>query len=361
MTVDQKARERLRQDQKTRQLASTITQSQEVEATKTREGIVTVLSGFFAKLQQSVSALAEKKIDWPKIFPVSGTVEVKGPIEVTRPDVYKVQGEVDAKITQLPPIEIKNFPTDNQSVPKLVELINLFKGLKFTLPKIFQIKGTVDVDSLPPVEITNFPNMSPDFKALGGAIDDMQRAVTQAVLTQKLPEMPKSFSIKDPVSMKGMADLLEGVEELKKGFNILIKTTQESKGVDGKNPMKVAIVADLPRPAPATNPSVAANGGAAPNVSTQIGFEDALGFLANVSPTTPLPVTTETSDQYNVSDSDTTSDPAYYGFLNLLGAWYILRLTTSTGEFRYANGASDYSTAWTNRASQSYNYYNVVF
>lgn len=64
---------------------------------------------------------------------------------------------------------------------------------------------------------------------------------------------------------------------------------------------------------------------------------------------------------YKISDSDDSSDPAYYGYVNSTGGWYILKITASTGAYRYVKGASSYTTAWTNRASQTYNTYDNIF
>lgn len=66
---------------------------------------------------------------------------------------------------------------------------------------------------------------------------------------------------------------------------------------------------------------------------------------------------------YKVNDVDDASTVKYYGFADADGAWYILKEDTSVvpKTYRYARGASAYSTAWTNRASQTYDYYSVIF
>ena len=43
------------------------------------------------------------------------------------------------------------------------------------------------------------------------------------------------------------------------------------------------------------------------------------------------------------------------------GNWYIQRYNMANGTFRYVKGTSGYATAWTNRASQSYDYFDEVF
>lgn len=63
---------------------------------------------------------------------------------------------------------------------------------------------------------------------------------------------------------------------------------------------------------------------------------------------------------YSVSDVDESSDPQYYGLVDKDGKWEIIRKTTA-GAVRYAAGTANYPTAWTARASQSYDYYYNTF
>lgn len=73
------------------------------------------------------------------------------------------------------------------------------------------------------------------------------------------------------------------------------------------------------------------------------------------------PIIAESLDQYHVSDGDETGSTKYYGFLTKEGHWYIMQNNTSANTYRYAKGSSLYSTNWTNRASLSYGYFDVVF
>lgn len=53
-------------------------------------------------------------------------------------------------------------------------------------------------------------------------------------------------------------------------------------------------------------------------------------------------------------DDTSSSTYAYYGFVDKTGAWYLQReqLTgADAGQYLYSTGSSDFSTAWTNRAS----------
>lgn len=60
---------------------------------------------------------------------------------------------------------------------------------------------------------------------------------------------------------------------------------------------------------------------------------------------------------YLTHEIDESGDPKYYGFVNHLGSWVILRETTA-GQIRYAVGKKDFPTSWTNRASLTYDYFN---
>lgn len=72
------------------------------------------------------------------------------------------------------------------------------------------------------------------------------------------------------------------------------------------------------------------------------------------------PAEKEPTDGYEVNDVDDTTYPSYYGFVDKDGNWYITQ-EDSGGAFRYVRGATDYSTNWTNRATQSYDYFSSVF
>lgn len=64
---------------------------------------------------------------------------------------------------------------------------------------------------------------------------------------------------------------------------------------------------------------------------------------------------------YGISDIEETATYKYFGFEDASGNWYILRKTLATNEFLYSKGASAYSTAWTNRASQTYDTFDNTF
>lgn len=70
------------------------------------------------------------------------------------------------------------------------------------------------------------------------------------------------------------------------------------------------------------------------------------------------PALKQPTDGYQISQVD-DSTPAYYGFMNKDGLWYIMQ--ENSGAYLYAKGSTNFSTNWTNRASLSYDYFSSVF
>lgn len=83
-----------------------------------------------------------------------------------------------------------------------------------------------------------------------------------------------------------------------------------------------------------------------------VALKDSQGTVIDPAISTP-------TDGYKISDID-SSTPAYYGFTNKAGKWFIMKEGTS-GDYRYKKGDTSYSTNWTNRTSLTYDYFNVVF
>lgn len=63
-------------------------------------------------------------------------------------------------------------------------------------------------------------------------------------------------------------------------------------------------------------------------------------------------------------DDDSTGNVTttyYFGFVDRDGRWYIMRRSTSLGQFRFIAGESSYTTAWINRTTLTYDYYYNAF
>lgn len=66
-------------------------------------------------------------------------------------------------------------------------------------------------------------------------------------------------------------------------------------------------------------------------------------------------------DQYKLDDFDVSSNPLYCGYQDKSGNYYIKRINISTGAVDYTAGSSGYATAWTNRATESYDSFEATF
>ncbi len=92
--------------------------------------------------------------------------------------------------------------------------------------------------------------------------------------------------------------------------------------------------------------------GSAPQPST-LKLRDSQGNIINPAEKSP-------TDGFRITEIDDSSTPAYYGFVNKNGNWFIMK-EESTGSYRYTKGNSDFSDAWNNRTSLTYSYFDEVF
>lgn len=85
--------------------------------------------------------------------------------------------------------------------------------------------------------------------------------------------------------------------------------------------------------------------------------------LLGSSVTVSVDVTTDAIlAKYAISEIDDDAVPAYFGFTDNSGNWYILRETTSSGDtiYRYAAGTTSFSANWAVRATQSFSLFSSV-
>ena len=65
-------------------------------------------------------------------------------------------------------------------------------------------------------------------------------------------------------------------------------------------------------------------------------------------------------DDYSISDID-NGVITFYGFINKNRSWYIMRVDTNTGAFRYTKDKSNFRANWSNRTNLKYEYFDDVF
>ncbi len=101
-----------------------------------------------------------------------------------------------------------------------------------------------------------------------------------------------------------------------------------------------------------TTKSHAAFFGSTPGQGT-VGLKDSTG--------TPIdPAIKAPTDGYKISEVDDSGSPAYYGFIDKTGAWFIMK-EDSSGAYRYAKGSSSFSSSWATRSILTYGYFDSVF
>lgn len=72
------------------------------------------------------------------------------------------------------------------------------------------------------------------------------------------------------------------------------------------------------------------------------------------------PAQNQPMDGYRISEID-DDVISFYGFTNKNGTWYIMRIDTDNGSFRYSTGNRDFPTNWGNREGLDYDYFDNVF
>jgi hypothetical protein len=81
--------------------------------------------------------------------------------------------------------------------------------------------------------------------------------------------------------------------------------------------------------------------------------------LRNASGNVIDPAENSPTSGYNISQID-DSTPAYFGFVNKDGAWFIMR-EGEDNAFRYAKGTNSFTTNWESRAKLNYDYFDKVY
>jgi hypothetical protein len=72
------------------------------------------------------------------------------------------------------------------------------------------------------------------------------------------------------------------------------------------------------------------------------------------------PAEKQPTDGYEISQVDDAGIPAYYGFLNVHGAWYIAK-EGAGGDYKYIRGPGNFDTSWGNRLILQYVPFNTAF
>ncbi len=88
-------------------------------------------------------------------------------------------------------------------------------------------------------------------------------------------------------------------------------------------------------------------------VAGQVALEDSQGKKID-------PAQAQPTDGYKISEVE-DSQISFYGFTNIEGGWYVLKIDTDTGSFRYSKGDTNFPEGWNNREKLKYGYFSDVF
>lgn len=72
------------------------------------------------------------------------------------------------------------------------------------------------------------------------------------------------------------------------------------------------------------------------------------------------PAERQPTDGYQISEIEDSETP-YYGFVNKSGGWYIMKVDSETGSFRYSSGETGFADNWARRSHLKYGYFHDVF
>lgn len=124
-------------------------------------------------------------------------------------------------------------------------------SLEVRLPRETAISGQVKVTNLSEIssiEVSNLPDL---LTKLEDSLNKLQLATVTAIHASRT-DVPDKVTLNGPITVDGIDTLLEDFEELKKGFNLLLK---KDFGNPANGPMQVEIIKEPVRmtPQPVTN------------------------------------------------------------------------------------------------------------
>lgn len=114
--------------------------------------------------------------------------------------------------------KLKNLISElDDKLGKITELEkNLPRNIELNFPTTYPVEGNVEVTKLPSVSVNNLDEIATKIAA---TVNNLQVATLKAIQASK----PNSqVQIGNEVKIADFSDLLDGIEELKKGFNLLI-------------------------------------------------------------------------------------------------------------------------------------------
>ena len=269
---------------------------------------------------------------------VSKTAVVNQLKEIGTPDAYRVVEAVNALTTV-----VEGKETD------LTEVTNLLRSAVKELQQVPKSHGDIKI----PEPIDNTRQLK--------ALETVMKAVDKSVKAQKLVAEAPIVNVPEAVVNVDAPDLSKITSEqqktrteLKKALKELVFPATDLTKLEKESKAHTKLLKEI-RDKPV------GGGGGGGGRATPYEDSNATPAFVTLNDDGSVPVDSDPLAKYKIADVDDSSDPKYYGFTRADGAWYILKedTTSSPKTYRYVKGASSYD--FSNRASETYDYFHEVF
>jgi len=317
-----------------------------------------------------LSQLVQKQID--DYQPPVSDVKVKGSVQVNT--------EKSVEVTNLQELQ-KWLGTLGQNVTEAIETNKPEAVTEITVKNIQDAKQ-------PDIKVTNFKELAKFFDELNNNIANLPQPYVnvekQDVVFPTAANKPISVRLSDGKSFyNAMTALASGglsktaqsnLERLSFNASNELQVTSAGGGgggdgaiLDGVDTAIKATVKDLNTQVVTADKGLVTNtvihgkttAGGGSYVDVKVNPSGALTVEADIQ--NEVTAYAKPSEAYAISNKEATATYKYFGFQRSDGYWYIMRKTLATNVFEYVAGTSAYSTAWNNRASQTYTDYATAF
>lgn len=264
--------------------------------------------------------------------------------------------QVSSAMAELPKNIADVIPTPELSVTTeaklsgddIAEVLN-FKGLSDYMGRVAEAIESLLSKQTDTVTVANASDMKADIAPLAKAIGVMSARLDALAKKQIKVEVPPAQAIVWP---KKPADAIPVVlvdRTLTRFYDAIARAVSSGGGIQSTLISSGSVKVVNPDGTPISFDSS--------DLATEVTLQGVDSELSSLNAKTSAQPTVG----YGISNTEDTGTYKYFGFENKDGAWYIMRKTIATNIYLYSAGSSAYSTAWTNRASQTYASYATTF
>ena len=303
---------------------------------------------------------------------------VQKQIDNYQPPVSDVKVEGNVKVNTEKAVEVTNLEELQKWLGNLGETVT--EAIETNKPEQvteITVKNIADAQQ-PDIKVTNFKELSKFFDQLNENIANLPQPYVnvekQDVVFPTTANAPISVRLSDGKSFYNAITAYADANRVDtQGIIDAVNNISVGGGggdgaiLDGVNSAIKATVKDIGVQITTSDHGLVTNtvmhgvttGGGGGYVDVKVNPSGALTVESTISGT--VTAFAKSTEQYAINNKEATATYKYFGFQKSNGGWYIMRKTIATNIFEYVAGASAYSTAWTNRASQTYTDYATAF